>query len=141
MRFEETVDINAPAERVWEVMAAVERWPEWTASVSRVEALDGAAIEQGARFRVKQPRYPRVTWKVTSVEAGRSFTWEAPTFGGHTVASHAIEPAGEGVRVRLVVEQKGPLMRVFGPLTARTTRRYMAMEAQGLKKRSEEPAG
>jgi uncharacterized membrane protein len=40
MRFEATIDIAAPAQLVFEVYTDVERWPEWTASVTSVEWLD-----------------------------------------------------------------------------------------------------
>ena len=37
--FSITVDVAAPAQRVWEVMSDVERWHEWTASVTKVKRV------------------------------------------------------------------------------------------------------
>ena len=34
--FSVTVDIPAPPDRVWAVIADVERWPEWTPTVTRI---------------------------------------------------------------------------------------------------------
>ena len=40
MRFETTIDVAAPVERVFGVYTEVEHWPDWTASVTSVERLD-----------------------------------------------------------------------------------------------------
>jgi hypothetical protein len=56
-----------------------------------------------------------------------------------TIARHDVEslPRG-GTRVRLAVEQAGPLGKVMGRLFfKRLTQRYLAAEAAGLKARSE----
>ncbi len=61
------VDIDAPAAVVWDVFSDVERWPEWTASVTRLVALDGPGLAVGKRFEIKQPRMPKLVWEVTDV--------------------------------------------------------------------------
>lgn len=44
MEFSKSVDISASPRRVWEVMADVERWAEWTDSVRSVKRVaQGAA--------------------------------------------------------------------------------------------------
>ena len=65
-----SVDIDAPASLVWDVFSDVERWPEWTASVTRLVALDGPGIAVGKRFEIKQPRMPKLVWEVTEVVPG-----------------------------------------------------------------------
>ena len=64
------VEIDAPAAVVWDVFSDVERWPEWTASVTRLVALDGPGLAVGKRFEIKQPRMPKLVWEVTDVDAG-----------------------------------------------------------------------
>jgi uncharacterized membrane protein len=44
---EDSVEIDAPAQLVWEVFSDVERWPEWTASVTSLVAQDGAGLAVG----------------------------------------------------------------------------------------------
>jgi uncharacterized membrane protein len=34
------IDVEAPVERVWELLREVERWPEWAPTVTSVRRLD-----------------------------------------------------------------------------------------------------
>jgi uncharacterized membrane protein len=139
MRVEEQFRVEAPAAAAWAVLADVESWPEWTASMSTVDVVQGP-MGPGARVRVKQPRFPAMTWNVTDWEPGEGFTWTASSAGVHTVASHRIEPAGDGSLVTLSIDQRGPLAWLVALLAGGTTRRYVAMEAAGLKARAESAA-
>ncbi|KGN30551.1 cyclase [Knoellia sinensis KCTC 19936] len=135
------VDIDAAPERVWEVMSDVERWPEWAETVTTVTRLDDdSALGLGSRARVEQPKLPPTEYVVTEFDPGRSFTWVATGPGVRTTARHTVEPRGEaGTRVRLSVEQAGPLGKVMGRLFFKgLTDRYLAAEAAGLKARSEQ---
>ena len=137
MRNETSIDIDAPPERVWAVMADVERWPEWTPTMNSVRRLDGGDLRVGSRAKIKQPKLMGVTWQVTSLQPGRSFVWQNRSPGMLSVGGHEIEPLGGGSRVRLWVEQTGPLSPVFGFFTRGMTQRYIRQEAEGLKRRSE----
>ena len=143
------VEVDASPERVWEVLSDVERWPEWTETVTRVTRLDPASpgsssLGLGSRVRVEQPRLPSTEYVVTELDPGAGFTWVATGPGVRTTARHRIE-AGTGrggrVRVRLSVRQAGPLGTVMGRLFfRRLTDRYLATEAAGLKARCEATA-
>ena len=138
MRFEATIDVAAPAQLIFEVYTDVERWPEWTASVTSVERLDQGPLSVGSRARIKQPRLPAAVWEVTDVVAGQSFTWVGGpgivTMGSHVVAA----PEGGGpVRVTASLEQAGLLGPLLGFLTKQLTNRYLQTELRGLKARCE----
>lgn len=135
--FEISVDIAAALDEVWTVLVDVEGWPSWTASVSEVKVLDGTPLAVGSRVRVRQPRLPATVWDVSSLEPGRSFTWTAAAPGVTTVADHRLEAQGDGVRATLALERSGPLAPVVDLLFRRLTRRYVTMEADGLKRRCE----
>ncbi|MFI0444681.1 SRPBCC family protein [Actinomadura sp. 6N118] len=138
MHHEVTIDINAPAETVWRLLEDVERWPEWTASIDRVERLTDGPFGEGSKARVHQPKLPAAIWTVTDFAPGRSFTWMARTPGLTTVASHDITPNPNGtVNVRLSLDQTGPLAFLIALLAGRRSRRYVAMEAAGLKRKAE----
>jgi uncharacterized protein YndB with AHSA1/START domain len=134
-----SVEINAPASLVWEVFTDVERWPEWTASVTRLVALDGPGIAVGKRFEIKQPKLPPLVWKVSDLAPGVSWTWAQRSSGGSTVAHHTLTPiADDRTLVRQAIDQQGLVGAIVGRLMLRTTRRYLEMEGQGLKDRSEQ---
>lgn len=130
------IEIAAPPSLVWDVFSDVEKWPAWTASITSVELLDGE-LRVGARARIRQPKLPTTVWTVTELTPGASWTWEAKSPGARTVARHVVAPSGPITRVDQSIEQTGPLGRLFGRLYARLTRRYVAMEAAGLKSRCE----
>ena len=130
------IDIDASARLVWDVFSDVERWPEWTASVTSLKALDGPGLAVGKRFEIKQPRLPRLVWEVTALDEGSSWTWEQRSLGGRTVAVHEVHPEGERTLVRQRLDQQGPVGSLIGRLMRGTTKRYLELEAQGLKARS-----
>ena len=135
MRFEATIGVSAPPERVFDVYSDVERWPDWTQSVTSVERLDHGPLQVGSRARVKQPRLPVAVWEVTELVPGRSFTWVARGPGIVTTGSHAVtrEANGERVKVTASLEQGGVLGPLLGLLTKRLTNRYLDIEVRGLK--------
>jgi uncharacterized membrane protein len=133
------VEIDAPATVVWDVYSDVERWPEWTASVTRLVALDGPGIAVGKRFEIKQPRMPKLVWQVTEVTPGASWTWVQRSPGGLTVARHDVIAESDGrTNVRLQIDQRGPVGALVGLLMRGMTKRYLELEAAGLKARSEQ---
>jgi hypothetical protein len=137
--FSITVDIDAPPERVWEVMSDVERWHEWTPSIRSVRRLDGGSFAVGSRVVIRQPKFPPGIWKVTEIGRDR-FTWVAWAPGLRVTAKHWVEPRPPGSRGALSLDLQGVFGGVFGSLTRAITERYLQYEAAGLKARSEDPA-
>ena len=146
MNVELAHSIDAPAGHVWAVYVDVRRWPEWTPSVRDVDVVepdqldgdDAAPLPVGTMVRIAQPRMPELTWVVTELTPGRSWTWRSASSGVATTATHEIEPIGAtACRVRQLVVHRGPLAWVIGPLTRRRTRRYLEQEGAGLRRRAE----
>jgi carbon monoxide dehydrogenase subunit G len=138
--FSITIDIAAPVERVWQVMSDTERWHEWTPSVTSITRLGAGPLDVGSRAIIRQPKFPPALWKVTAIEPGRGFTWVSVAPGLRVIAHHHVEPAVQGSRVTLSLELQGVFGEMFGRLTKDITERHLALEANGLKARSEDPA-
>lgn len=133
------IEIDAPAGVVWDVFSDVQRWPEWTASVTGLVALDRPELAVGRRFELKQPRMPKLVWAVTELSPGSGWSWEQRSPGGLTVARHDVTAMADGrTQVRQQIVQRGPIGVAVGVLMRRMTRRYLDLEAAGLKARSEQ---
>lgn len=136
MHFTISVDIDADPQRVWDTLMNVERWPEWTASMTKVTRLDAGPLGPDSRVRIEQPRMPPAVWQVTRFEPPVFFTWISERRGLRTEASHRL--VQRPVRgVELEVAQTGSLAWLLSLLYGRLTRRYVGMEAQGLKRSCE----
>lgn len=139
MKANETIEIDASASVVWEVFSDVERWAEWTASIEKIVALDGPGLEIGKRFEISQPRLPKLVWEVTAVEPGASWTWRQRSPGGTTLALHEVVAQGpDRTLVRQQIDQRGPIGTLVALAMRRLTKRYLELEARGLKARSEQ---
>jgi uncharacterized membrane protein len=134
------VSIDAPPEKVFAVLCAVERWPEWTSSMSSVQRLQSGPFGVGSSARVRQPRLRPAIWQVTQLENQRNFTWTTRSPGLRMKAGHLIEPQGSGSRVALSFELSGFIAPLVSRLYGALIERYITTEAQGLKKRSESAA-
>ena len=133
-----SIDVAASPDRVWEVLVDVERWPEWTGSVTSVRILDPGPLAVGSRVEIAQPRIPTGTYTVTALEPGSVFTWQQRQPGSAVSAHHECAPLPDGgTRVELRVEMVGMIGGFVGRLYRRLTDRYLAMEAAGLKARAE----
>ena len=128
---ENSVEVDATTSSVWDVFTDVEHWSTWTASITSIVPLDGPGIEVGKRFEIKQPRLPKVVWEVTEVDPGVSWTWRQRSPGNTTYATHR-------TLVRQRIDQRGPIGVIVGLAMLRLTKRYLQLEAQGLKGRSEQ---
>ena len=152
MHHETSIEITASPELIWSTLSEVERWPEWTNSVTEVERLDTGDFGVGSRARVKQPGMPRLTWEVTEYAPGEVFSWASKLPGVTTTGGHRFAPGPSGrgsgsdvesgrVTVTLTLDQEGFLAPVVWRLTGSRSRRYVQMEAEGLKRRCESGEG
>ena len=139
--FSTSIAIAAPPETVWRIVRDVERWHEWTPSITSVELLDGGGLVLGARARVLQPKLMPAVFRVTALEEGRRFIWVTRHPGIVATADHLVEPLAGGSRATLALRFDGPLGGVIGSFFRRLNERYLALEANGLKALAERTAG
>ena len=135
--FHRTIDINASPDHVWAVMSDLERWHEWTASITNIERLNAGPLGVGSKVRVKQPKLAPAVFDVTKWESGHGFEWVTRSVGISAVGQHWIEPIPAGSRVTLTLEFSGVFSAPLTFLMRGLIERYIQMEATGLKRRGE----
>ena len=136
---QDSIEIEAPPQLVWDVFTDVEHWPDWTSSVTSLVGLDAPALAVGRRFAIKQPGMSKLVWTVTEIEPGSSWTWVQRSPGVLVSARHDViaQPGGRTL-VRQQLDQRGVLGALVGRLMVKKTKRFLELEAQGLKARSEQ---
>jgi hypothetical protein len=79
-------------------------------------------------------------WQVNGLEEGtKNFTWAIRRPGVQVTDEHLVEASGDGSWVTLTIELSRPLGPLIASLNRKSTERYLALAANGLKDRSEEP--
>lgn len=145
MHIERSIDIAAPPDLVWKVFSDVERWHEWTPSITSVTRLEQGAFGVGSRALVLQPKLRPATFEVTEFNAGRNFTWQTASGGVAAVAGHLVEPAAGGTKVTISLDFSGWPLLLLGWWVRRITNQYFVMETESLKRLCEQrvsaPAG
>jgi hypothetical protein len=140
MEFSKSIEIRAPHTIVWRVMSDIERWHEWTPSVTSITKIGDGPIRAGTRAWIRQPKLPPAMWKVQTVVHDSHFIWVSTAPGLRVIANHAVAPIGGGTRATLSLRYEGLLGRLMARLTRAITLRYLDMEAEGLKRQSEAAA-
>jgi uncharacterized membrane protein len=138
MRFEQSIDIDAPQQRVWDVLSNLEAWPQRIETVDVVELLTPAPLGAGSRVRLKQPKLPDGTWEVTAWDSPSYFEYRQRSGGVTSVAGHRVEALEEGrSRLTLTLDMRGLMVPVVAVFWKGLTNRYMTIEAQGMKRAAE----
>jgi uncharacterized membrane protein len=125
--------IQAPIERVWNVLADLEVWPQWTRSIDRIEFLTDPPLRIGSQVRIYQPRLRPAVWIITEWQPLSRFVWTSSHPGISVTGEHALSPSNGGCMLTLKIHFTGLFGSLVGLLTRKITRQYIEMEATGLK--------
>ncbi len=96
---EVAVDIDAPAEVVWNLLVDTERWPEWGPSVLAVDCSE-RLIKAGTVGRLRTPLGIWVPFVITDFDPPHQWHWRV---AGVPATGHRIESL-DTERTRLVFE-------------------------------------
>jgi hypothetical protein len=135
-----SIDIDAPAEKVWSILADFASYPEWNPFIVGIDGV----LQHGARLEVtmQPPRRRRATFRprITAVEPNQELRWL-----GHLLVPglfdgehrHRLEPSeGRGTRYTQHETFKGILVPLTAGILEATEQGFRAMNA-ALKERAE----
>lgn len=136
---EVVLHIDAPPDRVWSLLADLDRMGEWSPECYRVSWLDGATspAKAGTRFKGRN-RWGPVRWSMTcrvdSAVPGREVSWSTVQRGRDLVRwRYHLAPAGNGTDVTESFEviSLPPMARLFEDVVMvnRDSQREEAMRA------------
>jgi len=114
---ERTFTVDADPAATWTHLANVTAWPSWAHHIRKVTLDPPGALTASTRGRLLlKPAMP-TTFRMTALDAPRSWSWRG-TFAGTTLYyDHRIEPSGnDGSRVTFTIDGSGPTARVVGPV-------------------------
>jgi hypothetical protein len=111
VRASREIRIEAPVERVWELLVNVPAWPTWDSGIHDVH-LD-STVAADARFTWVNGR-ARIRSRFAVVDPGRELTWTGISSGAKAVDRHVLEATdGAVTRVRCEESMAGPLLVLF----------------------------
>lgn len=119
-------EVDAPAQRVWDVITDLDAAPDVLSGVERVERLDGGhGFDVGTRWRETRTMFGKQASEemaVTAIEPPRRYTVVADSGGTAYTSTFAVAPLGDH-RCRLTMGFSAQSTGVVGRVLAATVGR------------------
>lgn len=106
------IQIDAPPERVWEILVDPMRLPQFNATIVEVSGATGRLDEVGAKYQAVTKVYGRRIegpWEVTEVVPLRRMVQRGSAAGGASaIVDGTLEPSDGGTRAAVEVDYQLP---------------------------------
>lgn len=132
MLIEETIEIKATAEQIFNVYKNIDQWVMWDNSLTSVYLDNGLCV--GSRGWLKPRSGPKAAIMVIEVENLRSFTVESKLPLGRMTFGHEIVDFGDNVKVTHWAKFSGPLSFIFSRLIGPKIKQALPAVMVSLKK-------
>lgn len=124
MRREFSVELTA--EKAWEHLAQVERWPKWAKHIRSVTVDPPGPVEPTSTGVLHLRNGIKSAFKMTAFDPPRSWTWTGPVLWLTIRYDHAFEPVTpDRTKLTWIVEGEGFGTSVFGRLFAAAYNRQL----------------
>lgn len=112
MRFESSIEINAPATKVWALVDRLEEWPQWMSSIKKIERTSKEPLTAGSKLFVtaKVSRLTvRLLMTITKFVPERSVVLEGKALGTKLIRFYTLEPLNGKTKVTIGGDVSGAL--------------------------------
>ena len=136
MRFESSIEIDAPLDKVWALIDRLEEWPQWMPSIKKIEKVSEGALAVGSRLSVTaKVSGLRVTLLMTITEfvPERTVVMQGKTLGANLTRFYNMGSVNGKTKVAIGGDVSGPLAW----LVCRGGQKLSAEIAQAAKKNVE----
>lgn len=117
MRFESSIEIDAPVDRVWALVDTLEEWPQWMPSIKRIERISQGPLGVGSQLSVTA-KVSRLTVNLlmTVIEfvPERKVVMQGRALGTNLRRFYILEPVDNRTRVTVGGEVSGALALLAG---------------------------
>jgi carbon monoxide dehydrogenase subunit G len=111
MKFGSTVEIKAPAKKIWAVFGNPEEWHQWVPSIKKIERVSKGPLAVGSQVRVIARS--GITFKLlmtyTEYIPGRCIFMQGEILGTKLIRFYTLEPVEQKTRVTAGGEVSGLL--------------------------------
>ena len=112
MRFESTIDIDAPPEKVWTLIDKLEQWPQWMPSIKKIERISEGPLTAGSQLSVTA-KVSGLTVKllmtIIKLVPERTVVMQGKALGTSLTRFYNLEPLNDKTRATIGGEVSGVL--------------------------------
>jgi carbon monoxide dehydrogenase subunit G len=112
MRFESSIDINAPAEKVWALVDKLEKWPQWMPSIKKIERVSQRPLTVGSQLSVTAKvngLRVKLLMTITNFVPERNVVLEGKALGTKLTRFYTLEPVNGKTKVTIGGDVSGAL--------------------------------
>ena len=136
MRFESSIEINAPTQKVWALIDKLEEWPQWMPSIKKIERVSKGPLTIGSQLAVTaKVSGLTVTLLMTITEfvSERTVVMKGKALGTNLTRFYNLEPVNGKTKVAIGGDVSGALAWI----ACRGGKKVSAEIAQAAKKKIE----
>lgn len=112
MRFESSIEVDAPVSKVWTLIDKLEEWPRWMPSIKKIERLSKGPLTVGSQLCVTarvSGLTLRLLMTITKFVPERNVVLEGKALGTKLTRFYALEPAGGKTKITIGGDVSGAL--------------------------------
>jgi uncharacterized membrane protein len=112
MRFESSIEINAPATKVWALVDKLEEWPQWMPSIKKIERTSKKPLTVDSKLFItaKVSRLTvRLLMTITKFVPEQSVVLEGKALGTRLIRFYTLEPLNGKTKITIGGDVSGAL--------------------------------